>query len=159
MPKTKICTECQTDKSLDEYYIETRNKADGRKSKCKTCVNARQSVWRSENKDRIKASNAAYKSANVELVRESQRRTALKLKYGITPEQYDEMLLNQDGKCAICATDNPGGANNTFHIDHDHETGRVRGLLCHKCNRSIGFLGDNAVGVARALAYLQRSES
>lgn len=71
-------------------------------------------------------------------------------KYGLTTESFNELLVSQSGRCAIC--NNP--LNEKFCIDHCHSTGAVRGLLCYPCNTGIGMLGDTADGVRRALAYL-----
>lgn len=68
---------------------------------------------------------------------------------------YDELNLSQDGKCAIC--DKPCTVNSVLSVDHCHETGKIRGLLCNKCNTGIGLLGDNIEGVQAALDYLKSS--
>lgn len=81
------------------------------------------------------------------------RATQLKYRFGITVEDYDMILLTQKGCCAICGTDNPGGRGR-FHVDHNHETGRVRGLLCHYCNVSLGGFKDSPAILARAIEYL-----
>jgi hypothetical protein len=84
------------------------------------------------------------------------RRAALKHRYGITPEQYEEMLTRQDGKCAICNSKSPKDKRNrNFHVDHCHETGRIRGILCTKCNHALGRFGDDIAGVERVLKYLR----
>jgi hypothetical protein len=61
-------------------------------------------------------------------------------RYGVTPERYAEMLMQQEGKCAICKRDNPnnGYTNKHFDVDHCHRTGKVRGLLCRQCNAMLG---------------------
>jgi hypothetical protein len=79
-------------------------------------------------------------------------------KYGVTEDQIAQMMADQGGRCAICMTSKPGGKGNRLHIDHDHETGIVRGLLCTKCNVALGQLGDNIFIVGRALKYLQRHQ-
>lgn len=71
--------------------------------------------------------------------------------YGISLEQYNEMLEAQDGRCAVCAE--PPSIQR-LHVDHDHRTGRVRGLLCMPCNRAIGNLKDDPERVKRLLEYL-----
>jgi hypothetical protein len=68
--------------------------------------------------------------------------------HGITEADYDQMLEAQGGVCAVCEARPPA------HIDHDHDTGAVRGLLCHSCNTAIGALGDNLAGLQRAVDYL-----
>ena len=70
-------------------------------------------------------------------------------RYGLTPEMYREMFERQEGLCALCEL------RPIAHIDHDHETGRVRGLLCQECNTGLGKLGDSADALRRALAYVE----
>lgn len=80
--------------------------------------------------------------------------------YGLTVEQYDALLLAQNRRCAICRTDTPankrGRAIRAFCVDHDHETGAVRGLLCSACNRGIGLLKDDVAIAEAAADYLKR---
>ncbi|WP_352302763.1 endonuclease VII domain-containing protein [Kineosporia sp. NBRC 101731] len=71
-------------------------------------------------------------------------------KYGLTPERYEEMLEQQQGRCAICRRDEP------LVIDHDHLTGIVRELLCNKCNCAIGLLRDDPALVRASARYLER---
>ena len=78
----------------------------------------------------------------------------LKRRYGITLEQYEAMLESQNGKCAICKGDCLTGRN--LAVDHDHETGKVRGLLCSKCNQGLGQL-NNIELLQRAIDYLKES--
>lgn len=73
--------------------------------------------------------------------------------YGITQQQYDTMLAQQDGACAICRGEHVGPGER-LHIDHDHTTGEVRGLLCSKCNTLLGLADDNADRLAAAITYL-----
>jgi len=76
------------------------------------------------------------------------------LKYGITPEQHQQMLEDQSLCCAICLrTETEEGRK--FSIDHDHLTGKVRGLLCFQCNTGIGKLQDDPEILRRAIAYLE----
>lgn len=79
-------------------------------------------------------------------------------KYGITQHDYNALLASQGGVCGICGSDDPskGRAGNKFFcVDHDHITGRVRGLLCVPCNTGLGRLGDNVASLERAIAYLR----
>lgn len=78
----------------------------------------------------------------------------LRSKYGITADQRDEMLVAQGGCCAICNTSEPSGYN--WHVDHNHETGEVRGLLCSKCNQGIGLFDESTVNLESAIDYLRR---
>ncbi len=174
MPKTdestatKHCRKCDTEKSLDEFSRNSQSK-DGLRTVCKKCGNAQSAVWRATNPEKVKAHNAAWYAANTEKARANNAawwganpgrrrnydRKSLLKKHGITPEEFDAMLAEQDGLCAICGTDEPGGYG-IFHVDHCHDTGKVRGLLCHHCNLGIGNLGDDADRVLSAAAYLLR---
>lgn len=93
------------------------------------------SKYYAEHKDELKSKHKAQYRANPGRFRNWQ----LLRDYGITLEQYNEMLKSQDYRCAICGTDNPGGRG-AFHVDHNHITGKVRGLLCSSCNHAIGLL-------------------
>lgn len=79
----------------------------------------------------------------------------IKKKFGITAIQYYMMLDAQGGKCAICGgTDSTSNRNDRMPVDHCHSTGRVRGILCTRCNRGIGMLGDNTAILTAAIEYL-----
>lgn len=89
-------------------------------------------------------------------------RNALR-QFGLTQEQYEQMLIRQEGRCAICRTDNPFGPGDQymkkrkrriFSLDHCHSTGRVRGLLCSRCNLAIGMFGDDKSVLGAAIAYI-----
>lgn len=71
-------------------------------------------------------------------------------RYNITAEQFDAMVLAQNGNCAVC-TERPA-----VYVDHCHETGQVRGILCPRCNTAIGQFGDNLAGIGRVVAYLSK---
>lgn len=100
---------------------------------------------------------AAWRRANdVDRARAVQRRGNLKKWYGLTEADYDVMLAAQNNACAICCGNEPlGRSNKYFHVDHDHVSGVVRGLLCAKCNTAIGLLDDDVQRVARVLEYLR----
>jgi hypothetical protein len=108
----------------------------------------RGTVWRRANSKRLQAYNRDYLKANPEKAYLFRRRAMLKAKYGMTLEEYDLLLAQQGGRCALC----PRETN--LHIDHDHTTGRVRGILCIKCNHALGVLGDDLPGLDRATSYL-----
>jgi hypothetical protein len=74
----------------------------------------------------------------------------------MTEQDWDQMLAQQDGRCAICRTTRPGGRGESWHIDHDGVTGQVRGLLCGACNTGIGLLKHDPDVIAAALRYVKR---
>ena len=93
---------------------------------------------------------------------DGNRKRQLKCRYGITVEEYNKLFERQGGKCAICqiATRAYVSGNGTthLHVDHDHGTGRVRGLLCNRCNMVLGFLNDgNEEVIGRIISYLKKT--
>ena len=98
-----------------------------------------------------------YESENKVEIRERQRRRTLMKKFGITLEDYDSMLKSQNGGCAICGRKDPGSKKvKYFFVDHNHNTNKVRGLLCNQCNRAIGYLRDDPDVVYAAAMYLRK---
>lgn len=97
-------------------------------------------------KDSILAKEREYRATNPD----AYRRTKLKHRYGLSFEQYQELFLKQDGKCACC------NERAAVDVDHCHDTGKVRGLLCRSCNVGLGQLGDSVEGLRRAIAYLEK---
>lgn len=87
--------------------------------------------------------------------REYRRLTTLKSLYGLTQADYDRLLALQYGRCAICRTDDPG-PHGCWGVDHDHVTGRVRGLLCDRCNVGIGCLRDDPEILMAAARYVMK---
>jgi hypothetical protein len=113
--------------------------------------------WRIRNPGAQAIATANWVRNNPEQRRISSRRCQLKMQYGITPEQYDEMLIAQDGKCEICKTDKPTGKWKVFAVDHCHKTGNIRGLLCNECNRGMGLLRDDPELLIKAAEYLNKN--
>lgn len=75
-------------------------------------------------------------------------------RYKLLAHEYQDLALKQEGRCAIC--DEP--FNDDDHVDHCHTSGKVRGLLCHSCNRGLGFFKDSALRLIRAINYLLRGK-
>jgi hypothetical protein len=94
-----------------------------------------------------------------------ERKYRIQKQYGLSPERYEAMLAAQGGRCAICGTSEPRLNSNavyyctfSFHVDHCHETGKVRGLLCSRCNVGLGSFEDDVELLERAVAYLRAVE-
>lgn len=159
----KTCTQCGATKDAGEF-----NK---RRGKCKTCqsayrraygldrrheLNAAAATYRAEHRDELAAkSRERNASMSPGRRREANRAYGLKALYGLTVEEYDAMLTAQGGGCALCGRK---ATSRALCVDHDHETGVVRGILCLRCNTALGTLGDNAEGLERALRYLRGAE-
>ena len=110
--------------------------------------------WRAANPERNRELQRQWIKDNPDRYASFQRNSRFKRVYGITLEQYDEMLTTQDSKCAICKTDEPGRGDEFFHVDHDHETAIVRGLLCNRCNTQT-YLDSTPAWRELAEAYLR----
>ena len=158
----KTCNnpKCKQTKPESEFYKDQSRK-DGLAHWCKMCANAKAAKWREDNSEKNRASHANWYKDNTEKARaqhkkwckenlekvrtqhakwckenpERVREIRIKHKYGITSKEYDRMINLQDNKCSIC--------NKDFikipHIDHNHYTGKVRGLVCNGCNIDIGY--------------------
>lgn len=123
-----------------------------------------QRAYYRRNREAAKAYAKAYRATDkakarqraryAERYRERSRADKLNRAFGITPDEFDRLLEAQAGKCAICGTSSPGGRWSRFSVDHDHETGRVRGLLCLRCNRALGLMDDDPRRLQRAANYL-----
>src|SRR5574337_857434 len=99
--------------------------------------------WRQKNKERSKELANRWRREN----REKTRGYHLKAKFGITNDDYDRMLEEQDFVCAICGEP----SDKTYHVDHCHTSGKVRGLLCNTCNRGLGYFKDNTSFLTNAI--------
>lgn len=102
--------------------------------------------------------NPNYDKEDYHKNRERNRESAWKRRYGITRADYNCLLRTQDSKCAICRSATVGRNHEYFHVDHDHTTGKVRGLLCDLCNRGLGYFKDSRRLLNQAADYLERHE-
>lgn len=84
----------------------------------------------------------------------SIKNTQLKIRFGITLNEYNNLLEKQNNQCAICFI-HQGDIKKKFAVDHNHETGKIRGLLCHHCNVGLGHFRDNVDFLQSAILYLQ----
>lgn len=133
---TKGCPVCKEEKSLSEFYWR-RNRKNQHQSECKDCNRIRRRKWWTSEKGRRSSAN-----------------TRLKQRFGVTIEEYEEMLEAAGNKCEICeVTRSTGGKR--LGIDHDHKTGKFRGILCDSCNLGIGNFKDNISILKKAIKYLR----
>jgi hypothetical protein len=152
---TKRCPVCAQEKPVTDYYRQARA-GDGLAYSCKQCEAIRKHAYYLTHREADAQRRRAWHLAHPERVREYRRRHELRRRYGITPEEYDRLLSEQRGLCALCGrAGNPDVALHPLDVDHDHTTGHVRGLLCTTCNTGLGMLGDTPEAIQRALAYVQ----
>lgn len=130
----KICPKCKIEKSSIEFSKCTARK-DGFKLYCKTCENISAQVYYQKNRQREIKRVQKYWSTH----RDQKRNNDLKLKYGITLDDYNKLFEEQQGCCAICGIHN-SELKCPLGVDHNHITEKIRGLLCRECNSAIGKL-------------------
>ena len=122
---SKCCYRCGEDKPYDDFP-NSKSTVDGKYRICKPCCRDAQREMRLKDPTRVKRAN-------------------LKKNYNMTLEEWDAMLASQEGRCGICQKEMSPPC-----VDHCHDTGRTRGMLCQNCNRAIGLMGDNAENLQRA---------
>jgi hypothetical protein len=130
----KNCIKCGQNKAVSEYYVHKTK--DGFQGTCKECVKVKSRLWRANNKDK-----KYYQEVN--------------RRYGINQEDYFKKLELQQHKCPICnekLVERP-------HVDHCHDTGKVRDLLCRCCNLLLGYSKDNEKTLQNAINYLKKHTS
>lgn len=128
------------------------NMTPEQKAKC----HARKRAWALKNRDKIVEYKRKHYHENRDKYLEIERERNYKKLYGIGIEDYNRMNLEQGGRCAICGTDEPlKGKNKYFSVDHCHETGKVRGLLCVACNHLLGRYEKHRIKI---LEYLKQNQ-
>lgn len=113
--------------------------------------------WKAENKEHVRAYARNYRRENAERLRDASRSAKFKYKYGITLEERDVMFVAQGSKCAACKKPETSHARG-WHTDHCHRTGRVRGILCHSCNTSLGQMGEDAAALRALADYIEEHD-
>ena len=161
----KVCITCKKEKSLDSFN-KNKSMIDGLHYTCRTCSSILKKKNYKKHKEKICAKGKLYYKNNREKAlqkareynkshKQSIRGYHLKHYYNITLEQYDVMFEIQNGVCVICG---PPELMRRLSVDHCHETGKIRGLLCQRCNRAIGLMEDNVQNLHNAIKYLDKKD-
>lgn len=145
----KLCPNCKKDLPISMF--NKANRRDGFQTYCRNCHNTMQREKYSKDpmakvKRQIRAGRRKDKDPLV------QRRAELKRLYSITLEDYVKLFSKQNGVCAICFEECK--TRKSLSVDHNHVTGKVRGLLCNRCNRAIGMFNDDPAILERAKKYI-----
>lgn len=161
---TKLCSQCGLEKPINEFYNCKAGK-HGKSSWCTSCSKEYRAKYRLEHRDHLnalgrksyydnfdkrKSQIKQYQKAHPEQAKASK----IKRKYQMSFREYNEMLERQEEKCAICGKHKSEVRQKTLAVDHDHNTGKIRELLCIKCNLGIGNLQDDPLLVLKAYNYL-----
>ena len=159
----KLCRRCGETKPIKEFF-NIKTSKDGWDYHCKICRRLFNSESYQRNKvERLKKAQEWYINNKQEIGKyrkeyyqknkpkaQWQSRINKLAKYGLTLEQYDALLEKQNSVCAICKK----GSWRNLAVDHNHENGEVRGLLCHKCNALLGYAQDSIIILKRSIVYL-----
>ena len=163
----KNCSKCRTEKALSDFVKQSTRKG-GLHPWCASC----RSEYRKENRkvesERVNAYNKRKRRENPEKVRAYARSryaankktywgSHIKQKFGISVAQYEAMYRAQNGVCGICEGLNINGQR--LGIDHDHATGKIRDLLCSRCNTAIGLARENPSILIKAAAYIEKHKT
>jgi hypothetical protein len=132
--ETKTCFRCKETKPVSEFY---RSNTRYYQRECKPCNRDRKYRWHKSDAGKRSTAN-----------------TKLKARFGISVEEYERMLAEQSGKCRICAQE-VSYMGHKLAVDHDHASGKVRGLLCKACNLAIGNFKDDPALCIAAAEYLK----
>jgi len=135
----KTCNVCETARPLSDFGVRKTGRIGDLIMPCKPC--------------KVKV-HRQKRRANPAHFLKIERKSKFKNQYGITVEKYDEMLKAQGGGCGICGSKTPSTRTTYFAVDHCHTTGKVRGLLCTKCNRGLGLFNDRSDLLKLATTYL-----
>lgn len=128
----KTCVSCNADKEEADFSKDSKRK-DRLNGCCRKCCGVSRKVWYDQNRERVSIQKKFYE-------------------YGMSSEDFKRMRAEQGGVCAICGG---LGGKRGLGVDHDHKSGKIRALLCVKCNAAIGFLDDSSALARRVTKYLE----
>ena len=146
-PDLKRCPRCEQVKSRTEFY-KNKGNGDGISSRCAQCEREYLKDWQHKHRDRRSGYEQAWRKRFPDALRKAQ----LRRDFGLSLPDYKALLVAQDNMCAIC-----GAEMTKPHVDHDHTTGVVRGLLCVRCNFMLGYARDDRAILRAGIEYLRRS--
>lgn len=142
---TKRCRGCLEDLPVAQFWTNRKTK-DLLQARCKDCSKTAVYSYRTQSEGKVRVARTRFK-------------TALSY-YRLTEVEYDKMLVEQDGRCAICQQPermlDRSGYTRRLSVDHCHKTGKVRGLLCSHCNHALGKFNDDPAILHAAIRYLAR---
>ena len=150
----KTCKACKVEKPLDDFHTYKIKGCSGYRGVCKPCDHKKQKAYYDENKDRITKNNKVryLKNKAEGKIQAYHKNRHLVKTYGITVGEWEDLFDAQGRSCAICKD---GDIKGHWCTDHDHNTGKVRGILCQGCNTLIGMAKDHPQVLLDAKAYLE----
>ena len=150
-----VCRECSSIKGKKYYYANLEENRNKKRRTAQTRIqNGKIAIYRERTLEASSKWHKEYWQNNKDLIKERVRQRV----HGIIPEQFNQMLDEQGGVCKICGkpeTATRSGAVKTLGVDHDHDTGEIRGLLCQNCNTALGLAQDSSILLGKMTAYLK----
>lgn len=143
----RVCNKCGLEKDLETGFYKRKGYVGGYTPRCRSCTGEQIKQWWKKNPDRTRI---------------IARRHTIKKTYGISEDEYKEIAESQNNVCAICKQTETSvyrGQVRLLAVDHDHKTGKVRALLCSKCNIGLGLFRDNPELLIVAAAYITGNET
>lgn len=148
MTLLKTCSTCKETKEVTAFYRSSKN-PDEIHQGCRECRKAAQRT-----PERMEARKRRNKD-NEKHIKQTRKNRYYKKTYGISREDYDSMRIEQNHCCYICGMHESDNHNKILYVDHDHDTGQVRKLLCSKCNHGLGLFNDSPLLLEKAAQYLE----
>lgn len=146
----KVCPRCSEHKPLDQYH-RNRSHSSGYNVYCRPCAAEKQKNRKARDPEYVARKGREWRAKNPERARD----LLLRHHYGVEIGTYARMLAEQNGQCAICGITDPGLPRYTrFHLDHCHDSKKIRGLLCHNCNVGLGHFFNSPDLLTKAIRYL-----
>lgn len=158
----KFCNKCKL--TLDtNFFGKDKGTRDKLTTSCKKCRNKYNTEYRKNNPEFIKKINEANRERRKKYYSCPERKRKykdrnLRYTFGISIEQYEEMLRLQNGKCKICGNLKGSNFHDYLSVDHCHKSGKIRGLLCGQCNVGLGSFRDNTKFLNLAINYLKENQ-
>lgn len=154
----KLCNGCKENKEFNDFHKDPKGKY-GFKSRCKVCYKKEKQSWHSKNKVEVYKKTVNWAKNHPKSIEINNKNKRFK-KYNITEKQYNEMVIKQNDLCFICDKNETrlnkrSGKKQPLCIDHCHKTGKIRGLLCFKCNFVLGLFNDDINLFNKAIEYLK----
>lgn len=137
LPEMKLCTRCNQTKPLEQFYAASSGRRGSVRTPCISCIATQSKSWAKTNTRRTVSKH-------------------LKSRYGISIDEFEALSKSQHDVCAICKR--PCSSKQRLSVDHNHQTGQVRGLLCANCNHGLGHFMDSPELLRKAAIYLKTSE-
>lgn len=143
---TKVCTCCKIEKDVSSFYLKSSSRKDGTKGYrpyCKDCD--------------LELKRDRYYNKGGKLKQKQRSFKSLVESYGLTLEQYEQERIKHNYACAICGDSEENQPHKRLHIDHCHNTGKYRGLLCNNCNTGLGMFNDDVKAIKKARDYINEN--